>query len=58
MPVKPEALVEPEAPAQVAEPIEVEWVNSLGTKPNPSDEMVTRQTMTIGHFVLDARPAP
>ena len=24
MPVKPEALVEPEAPAQVAEPIEVE----------------------------------
>ena len=50
--------VKPEAPAQVAEPIKVESVNSSGTKPNLSDEMVTRQTMTIGCFVPNARPAP
>ena len=56
--IKPEVPVEPEAPAQVAEPIKVESVNSSGTEPNLSDEMVTRQTMTIGCFVPDARPAP
>lgn len=51
MPVEPEALV------QVVEPAATESANSLGAKSNPGDEIVTRRTMTIGHFVPGARPA-
>ena len=48
VPVEPEALIEPEAPVQVAESTEVESVNSSGTEVDSGDEMVTRKMMTIG----------
>ena len=50
-------LVELEALVQVVEPAVVESVNSSGAESDIGDEMVTRQTMTIGHFVPGTRPA-
>ena len=51
VPVEPEAPVELEALAQVAEEAAVESTSSSGTKSNQGPDMVTRRMMKINHFV-------
>ena len=51
VPVKPEAPVEPEAFAQVAEEAAAESTSSSGTKSNQGPDMVTRRMMKINYFV-------
>ena len=49
---------EPKAPVQIAKPAAAESVNSSEAESDPGeDEMVTRQTMTIGRFMPSAWPA-
>ena len=50
--VEPEAPVEPEDPIQVAEEAIVESISSSETEFDQGHDMVTRETMTISHFVL------
>ena len=54
-PVQPEEHVELEAPMQGTEQATVDFTNLSDIESNHSGDMVTRKTMTIDRFVLDAR---
>ena len=49
-PIQPEIPAEPEAPIQETEQVAVEFVNSE-TESDRDEDMVTRKTMTIDHFM-------
>ena len=56
-PIHPENTVEPEASIAEAEHLAVEVTHLLATDPLLGEDMVTRKTMTIDHFVPGARQA-
>ena len=56
-PAHPEDLVEPEAPVKEAEHFAIDVTDLSDTDHFFSEDMVTRKTMTIDHFVPCARQA-
>ena len=61
-PIQPKVFEEPEAPfdleasAQIIEEVGTKSINSLETKSNQGDDMVTKRTMSISRFMLGTRP--
>ena len=53
---EPEAPFDPEASAQIVEEVGTKSINSLETKSNQGDDMVTRRIMTISRFMPGTRP--
>ena len=54
--VEPKAPVEPEAPVQVTVEAIVESIISSETESDQGHNMMTRRSMTVSHFVPNARP--
>ena len=54
-PAQPEEPAEPEAPIEEVEQFSVDITDLLDTKPYLSEDMVTRRTITVDHFVPGVR---